>query len=305
MDLRQLRYFAQIADSGNVREAALRLHVAQSALSRHLRALEQELGTALFERHARGVTLTRAGVRLLEHANDILRRIDEARAEIMAEAGSPAGTAAIGTSAAGSRFLYGRLAERIRNQFPGIALSLVEGAPYLLLEGLDTGRLDLAILVNPEPRASLHFDPLITEQVYLIGTQKDRQILDDTGDVADLESLPLVLFPRPSGSRMSFERAAIEAGITLNLVYQVESQDVLKDFIDRGLGLGLLPYSSIHREVDEGRFIAVEIDGLRLTRTLVRRADRPPTLAVETLARLVREEMNALNGAGVMKGAVP
>lgn len=298
MDLRQLQYFLQIADTGSVREAAARVRVAQSALSRHVRSLEDELGVALFERHARGVSLTPAGARLRDRAADILHRVEETRAELMAQGERPTGTASIGTSAATSRLLYGRLAERFHHDYPGVTLSLVEGAPYILLEGLDTGRLDLAILVNPEPRDSLDLQALVTEQVYLIGAPKDRQLDKRRAKIADLAGLPLILFPRPSGSRMYFERTAGLAGISLQLAYEVESQDVLKEFVSRGLGYGLLPHSSMHRELDEGRISATEVAGLALTRTLVRRADHILTPAAAELAALVRKEMKDLVKTG-------
>lgn len=298
MDLRQLQYFLQIADTGSVREAASRVRVAQSALSRHIRALEDELGVALFDRHARGVSLTPAGSRLRERASDILHRVEETRAEVMAEGKRPIGTAAIGTSPATSRLLYGRLAERFHRDYPGVTLSLVEGAPYILLEGLDTGRLDLAILVNPEPRASLEFQPLVTERVYAIGAPKDRRLAKRRAGIADLADLPLILFPRPSGSRMYFERTAAQAGLSLQLAYEVESQDVLKEFVSRGLGYGLLPYSSVQKELEDGRITATEVSGLALTRMLVRRADHILTPAAAELAQLVRREMKALEKAG-------
>lgn len=300
MDLRQLQYFVQIAETGSVREAAARVRVAQSALSRHLRALEGELGVALFDRHPRGVTLTRAGERLLERATDILRRMEEARAEAMAEGALLSGTAAIGSSGGTSRLLYGPLAERFHRDFPAVTLNLIEGAPYLLFEGLDTGRLDLAVMVNPEPRTSLVLEPLGSEQVHLIGAPRDTRLPRRKATVADLAPLPLVLFPRPSGSRMYFERMAADAGIALDLAYEVDSPDVLKEFVARGLGFGLLPYSSMHREVEEGRLSATPVEGLALARTLVRRADHPMTPAVAELARAVREEMGALAGAGVL-----
>lgn len=82
MDLRQLRYFSRVAESGSFREAAARANVAQSALSRHIRALEDELGVLLMERHARGIGLTPDGERLKTRADAILRDVEETRAEL-------------------------------------------------------------------------------------------------------------------------------------------------------------------------------------------------------------------------------
>jgi LysR family transcriptional regulator, nitrogen assimilation regulatory protein len=294
MELRQLRYFVQIADAGSVRGAASRLHIAQSALSRHVAALEDELGVALLERHARGVTPTHAGARLRDRAVSMLSQIEDIRAEIMAEGDAPAGTASIGASAGTSRLLYGRLAEHFTTAYPRIRLTLVEGAPYVLLEGLDTGRVDLAVMVDPEPRASLAFEPLATEQVYLVGTRDDRRLSGGTATVSDLAALPLILLARPAGSRMSIERAGAATGIALNVAHEVDSQDVVKDLIGRGLGFGLLPYSTIDRDVSHKNFAAMPVARLTLTRTLVSRANHAATPAVATLARVIREEFAKL-----------
>lgn len=294
MELRQLRYFVQIADAGSVRTASTRVRIAQSALSRQVTALEDELGVPLLVRHARGVTPTEAGARLRERAVSILSQIEDIRAEIMAEGDAPAGTASIGTSAGTSRLLYGRLVEHFIETYPRIKLNLVEGAPYLLLEGLDTGRIDLAVMVDPEPRASLAFEPLVSEQVYLIGAIDDPRLPAGTSRVADLAELPLILLPRPAGSRMSFERAAAVAGVRLNVAYEVDSQEVIKDLISRGLGFGLLPYSTIERDIAQKIFASIPVEGMTLSRTLVTRADHAATPAVATLAHVIRDEFAQL-----------
>jgi len=86
-----------------------------------------------------------------------------------------------------------------------------------------------------------------------------------TGHGEDLRDLPLVLFPRPAGSRMEFEHAAAAAGFPLSIAHEVQSQDVLRDFVVRGLGYGLLPYSSMRPEQAAKRIKAVAVDGLALT----------------------------------------
>ncbi len=299
MDLRQLRYFVAIAEAGNVRVAADRVRVAQSALSRHVRALEDDLGVRLLDRHARGVSLTAAGEQLNRRAIEILRRVDEMRAEIIAEGEVAAGGVAVGTSPATSRLLYGLLAERVGADLPRVVLDLVEGASHWLLEGLDAGRLDLAIVVNPEPRASLVLEPLVAEQVYLLAAPGDRLVPRGRAAVADLADLALVLFPRPAGSRMAFEHAAAAAGVKLTVAHEVQSQDVLRDFVMRGLGYGLLPYSSMRAELAAGRISAVAVDGLALTRTLVRRIDHPMTPAVAEVADRIRLIVAALAADGI------
>ncbi|MBK17506.1 MAG: hypothetical protein CMM52_01525 [Rhodospirillaceae bacterium] len=297
MDLRQLRYFAAIAECGSFSEASARLRVAQSALSRHTLSLENELGVDLFKRHPRGIDVTPSGSLLLARTKRIMAELEEARTEVMAQAALPSGEAVIGTTSTTSRILYGVLAARFAQEYPNVRLRFVEGVPYLLLEGIDTGDIDLAVMVDPEPRSSLILEPLVTEQEFLVGTQKANMPTPNC-TVENLSGLPLILLPRPAGSRVKLDRMAVEAGVTFDVTHEVANVDVVKDFVERGLGYGVLPYSSITPDVDNGRFQAVPLEGLSITRTLVHRADRTPTPAVIELTKMIHDEIDKMVQAG-------
>ncbi|MPY68961.1 MAG: LysR family transcriptional regulator [Alphaproteobacteria bacterium] len=302
MDLRQLRYFIAIAEYGSFSEAAARLRVAQSALSRQIGALEQELGVALFERHARGVTITPSGTLLVERARRVLDEVAEAQAEVMAQARLPSGEAVIGTTSTTSRMLYGPLAERFTREFPAVHLRFVEGVPYQLLEGLDTGRIDVAVMVDPDPRAGQILEPLVSEQVYLIGPRGAPGMPEAACTIESLRRIPLILLPRPAGSRVRLDHLAAEVGIVLQISHEVANVDVVKDFVARGLGFALLPHSSIMPYVTENRFAAVPLTGVLITRTMVRRAERPPSAAVAVLMDAIRDEMARIIAAGEFGG---
>lgn len=293
MDLRQLRYFAAVAEYGSFSEASNRLRVAQSALSRHTLSLETELGVKLFVRHSRGIDVTPSGSLLLARTKRIMSELEEAQTEVMAQAALPAGEVVIGTTSTTSRILYGPLAARFARDYPNVRPRFVEGVPYLLLEGLDTGDIDLAVMVDPEPRASLTLEPLVTEQEYLIGNNK-LNMPSQSCSIKNLGGLPLILLPRPAGSRVKLDRMAADAGITFDVTHEVANVDVVKDFVERELGYGILPYSSIMPGFDEGRFQATPVEGLTITRTLVHRADHTPSLAVIELSRLVHDEINKM-----------
>src|SRR5690606_20854894 len=179
---------------------------------------------------------TDSGNTLLERVRRIFREVDEARVEVIANARLPAGEVMIGTTSTTSRILYGPLAERFARDYPNIRLRFVEGVPYHLLEGLDTGRIDIAVMVDPETSPSLLLEKLVTEQVYLIGSASTGRMPGGPCGVRALAGLPLILLPRPAGSRVRLDQIAGDIGIALDVRHEVANVDVVKDFVSRGLG---------------------------------------------------------------------
>jgi molybdenum-dependent DNA-binding transcriptional regulator ModE len=127
MDLRQLRYFVAVAERGGFAAAASTLNVAQSALSRHVKELEHELGGKLLERGARGVSVTESGKVLLARGRWLLKTIDDIKAEVRTENGEPSGTVRIGAPSSLADILYAPFAQLFIKQFPRVRLELSEG----------------------------------------------------------------------------------------------------------------------------------------------------------------------------------
>ncbi len=299
MELRQLKYFVEIAAAGSLREASARLHVAQPALTRHLRALEDELGIELCVRHARGIRLTPAGTRFLDHATRIVRQVGDIRSRISEDIDSPAGMAAIGASGAMGRLLFGAVAEKIARDFPRIVLRMVEGGAYTLMAALDARRIDMALMVNPDARAGFTLEPLVTEPVYLIGGASDDRLEAGSIGISALEAFPLATFERVSGPRKIFDRAAAKSGIALNIAYEVESLDVIKDFVRRGLAFALLPHSSILGELRDPKLRAARLEGIGITRALVMREELMEHPVSGAVAQILRDEIETLISGGV------
>lgn len=299
IEVRHLRYFLAVAECGSLRKAAERIYVAQSSLTRSLQTLERDLDVSLFERSARGVRLTSAGQLLLGPAREILHDVDALPMQLGGGSADVGGAVVLGASAGGARLLFGRVAQRIGQEFPRIDLTLIEGLQYSLLEGLDTGRVDLALLVDADVSPRVEVSLLARESAYLIGRRDDLRLPDERCDVKALGELPLVLYPRRTGSRMLLERVARDHGIRLDVPYEVESQDVLRDFVTRGLGFGVLPHSSMVRAVKEFSMLrAIPVIGVDFRRDLARRADRPIRPAVAAVMAAIEAEVARLEVSG-------
>lgn len=299
MNSRQLYVFVQIAEAGNLRKAAARLHIAQSALSRYVRGLEDELGVRLLDRHPHGVSVTPAGAQLLERSRRILRDIEETRSAIIESGDRLAGQVAVGTSTSVSKLLFARLFARARRDFPDIRLKLLENGFYQLLEGLDTRRINLAIMADAEPRSNLTLEPLVRDTLCVFGLPDDNRLPSGNIDLRTLASFPLAVVRRPSGPRVTLERAAARANVALDIAFELDNPDVIKDIVAHRLGYGVLPRCSVLGDAESGKFVMATLREVPLTRQLVRRTDQPENPAVKAIAQAIRDEFSALCDEGV------
>src|SRR5271169_6961539 len=142
MDLKQLEYFRHVAELGSFTRAASFLSVVQPALSRQVRQLEIELGQNLFDRNGRGVVLTDAGTRLLEHTRGILTQIGRARQDLEEERDGDAGHFALGLPPSLGRSVTVALVKAFADQLPRAKLATAEGLSAYILEWLQVGRID-------------------------------------------------------------------------------------------------------------------------------------------------------------------
>lgn len=155
MDLKQLNYYVTIVDEGSISAAAKKLHISQPPLSMQMKLLEQELGTVLFERGIRNITLTDAGELLYERARGILDMVSATRMEIDALGHGLRGTLRLGLiSSANTVQTAARLAD-FREKYPGINFHIYEGNTYQLLNSLKVNQIDLALIRTPFPVAGL------------------------------------------------------------------------------------------------------------------------------------------------------
>jgi LysR family nitrogen assimilation transcriptional regulator len=148
MDLRLLQTFIRIAELGSFGRAAEVLNQTQPTVSRQIAALEQEVGSRLFMRHRHGVSLTQAGVLFRDHAMQALRMLDQARAEITAQAQEPTGTVSLGLPPSLLTVLSGPVVERFASRYPKVLLHVYEAISQGLEQLMLTQEVDLAVLIS-------------------------------------------------------------------------------------------------------------------------------------------------------------
>ncbi|MFD1984244.1 LysR family transcriptional regulator [Mesorhizobium newzealandense] len=175
MDLRQLRYFSKVVESGSFSKAATQLHVAQPALSQHVRHMEEELGLALLHRGPHGVSATEAGTRLMVHAKRILAEFAEINDSVRGAAIAPRGEVRFGLPGTVSELLAAPLIEAARERFPEVRIRIVEAMSGYILEWLKRGEVDLAMIYATSDPRGLAVHHGLSEEICLFAAPVDSR----------------------------------------------------------------------------------------------------------------------------------
>ena len=287
MDLRQLRYFNEVARAQSFRKAARVLNLSQSSLSRRVAELEASLAIRLLSRESRGVSLTVEGQKFHARVDALLQDFEALSVSANLRPRARETIVTLGMPSSVSRLALAQLVSRIKRELNGVLLKFAEGAQYDLLEGLDSGRIDLAIMNSPEPMANYSAETLWTEPLHLVTPSSARRLPKQV-ELADILSDPFVMFPRPSGHRNYLDRAARDVGGRFDVRYEISSTATQKNFARLSLAHCLLPASAIRSDMDG--LAAIPVAGLALRRVLVARTDRRIREEVAAIAELMRLE---------------
>lgn len=169
MDIRQLRALLAVAETGSATKAAEMLRIVQPAVSRHIRLLEEEFGVELFGRERHGMVLTEAGKTLAEYGRRALQELDRARAEIRPASGAISGTASIGLLPSTCELLAAELVASVKHKHPALVVRLTVGYAGNLMQWLEAGDVETALLYDPKSGPGIHIEPLLDERLYLVG----------------------------------------------------------------------------------------------------------------------------------------
>lgn len=289
MDSRQLRYFAAIYERRSLSGAAEAERVAVSALSYHLANLEAEVGAALFERKPRGLQPTAAGERLNTHARAILKAMDAAARDLSSLRDTVSGEVAVGLAYSAVKAIGVELARRVISDYPDLTLILSESLSGTTLLHLTAADVDLALIYNPPQTPILRTTPLLEETMVLVGL---REIIGDTDrpiTVDEVLTLPIILLRQGVSARALLEDAHLLRKLEARARLQLNSVQAIAGSLEAGLGCAIGTRLFMREQIESGVLHWRPIVDPILTRTLhlCDLADRPPTIALETVRGLI------------------
>lgn len=303
MDTRGLRYFQAVAEFGSYSRGAEVLRISQPAVSRQIRALEQELGRLLFVRHSHGVSLTDAGRILLERAQVILRQFDQARDAVRAESLGLSGTVTLALPPAAGTLLAPTLARRFAAAHPNVFLRVVAGFSLYLTEWMVRGRVDLACLHDPVPQPGFAVTPLVREEVFLVGRAGALKPGRGAVSAADLAGLPLILPARPNASRRLLDGWLARRGGRVDVQMEVDDHLIIRAMLREGPWFSLLTQGAFRHERALGGLEAWPLrPRAHWNLALMENPPERRSEAVAAVAALIRPAVRELVRAGAWPG---
>jgi DNA-binding transcriptional LysR family regulator len=265
LEIRQLKAFVVIAETGTFTAAALRVHVTQAAISMQIRQLENEVGAKLFVRAPRHVILTEAGEHLLQRAQQILREHDAAIEEIAELAGAERGRLRIGSaSAMVLTDPLPKILKEIRQQHPQAEISVMSGTSEALVDQILKGELDLAFVSLPVEARGIQTERLSEDQLVAIASPSHRLGKQRTVSAYTLAGEKLILGERGGNTRRLIDQFFAEAGVSLKVAMELSRQAAIKRMVEEDMGVGIVPLQSVREDVEKGRLVRWWIEGAHI-----------------------------------------
>lgn len=308
MEIRQIKYFVAVIDCGSLSRAARQVHVAQSALSKQMSALEDELGVQLFHRSHNGVTPSEAGKVFYEYALGMLKQLVDARAAVSSSPELVSGSIIVALPQSVATLLAMPLLRAVAARYPQVSFHLNEELTGNVMDQLTRGRVDLALFSSLDLPPQVLFSALIEEDFYLIH-RANAPDAPAAGEVSLAQALarPLVFPSQAHGhcTRTLVERAVKERGLAAgDIAMEVNSVHILKSAVEAGIGHTIMPLNLAMREIEDGRLVAHRIaaDGFSRTLGICSCASMPASPLKTLISELIREVVRNMCECGDWPG---
>jgi len=287
MDLRQLEILQAIAETGSFTACGRKLHVSQSAISRQILLLEEELGEPLFLRVGRQVRMTPAAESLVQLGQRVFLDVRETVGAITDRTRDLRGTLRLSGGMTVCLYVFPPLLKRLRRVHPHLDVRLTVATAGRSVQEIRAGRVDAGLLTLPVVESDLVTVPVLREELLLVTTPSHPLARRRKVTPRDLDGQPFVLFEVGSATRKVIDQFFVTEKIEPTIVMDTENVEIIKAMVKTGLGVGIVPYQSVAREVRAGQFFCARIEGHELVREtgwVYARANRVPRVIHELLA---------------------
>lgn len=278
--------FRAVAEAGSFTAAAERLHVSQSAVSRQVKLLEDELGGAVLRRGKTGATLTQAGEVLLRAAHRIDADLRDTLAAIADTHALRRGRLTLAGGMTVCLFILPRVLRRYRRLYKGVDLRVVSGSAETILGLIRSRSVDLGLLTLPIVARDLEVVPVLKEEMVVLCAPRHPLAQERTVDARKLGRYPLVLYEPGSNTRKLLDSYFLELGVPVEVAMETENVEIIKAMVGSGVGVTVVPFTAVAKDVRAGRFAFARLRGRHLVREtgwVYLRGETTPRAVVEML----------------------
>jgi DNA-binding transcriptional LysR family regulator len=287
MDLRQLEILQAIAETGSFTACGRKLHVSQSAISRQILLLEEELGEPLFLRIGRQVRMTPAAESLVQLGQRVFHDVRETVGTITDRTRDLKGTLRLSGGMTVCLYVFPPLLKHLRRVHRHLDVRLTDATAGRSVQEIRGGRVDAGLLTLPVDEPDLVTVPVMREELLLVTPPTHPLARRRRVVPKDLAGQPFILFELGSGTRKVIDHFFASENIEPTIVMDTENVEIIKAMVKTGMGIGIVPYQAVAREVKAGQVFCARIEGYELVREtgwVYARANRVPRMIHELLA---------------------
>ncbi|MBP3041050.1 LysR family transcriptional regulator [Bacillaceae bacterium Marseille-Q3522] len=292
MEYKQLTTFQKAAELLNFTHTAEQLNFAQSSVTAHIKALEDELGVQLFDRLGKSLALTDAGRKLLFYANQILSLTAEAKKAVAVEK-EPSGTLVIGATESLCTYRLPKILATFRQQYPKVHFHFSPGiSDKDILQQLEKGNLDAAILMDADLVPDVFLvEKLKKEAILVVASPSHPLTTKQSVSPEDLFRESLLLTEKNCSYRRRFDHDFFRYGLSPEHIFEFAGVEAMKQCVIAGLGIAVLPEMTVKKEVEEGtiKVLPWQESQLYVHAHLVRHKDKWLSPALAAFMELTRE----------------
>ena len=291
VDLRQLEILRAVADTGSFTAAGHQLHLSQSAVSRQILMLEEELEEQVFLRVGGKIKITAVGTTLLELSRRVFDDIEATRAGIVEGRQTLAGTIRLIGGMTVCLYVFPPLIKEFKRVHPNVEVKVTPAPTPRLVRQLRTGAADLGLVTLPVDDPSLVVEPVLREELLLVASPQHPLARKPHIVPKDLARQPFVLFEAGSNSRRTIEDFFAREQIAPKVVTETENVEIIKALVRVRLGISIIPFQAMAREVSAGQLFCARIAGPSLFRETgwVHIKMTRPSRAVQEMKRILEE----------------
>jgi DNA-binding transcriptional LysR family regulator len=266
MDLRQLEIIRAIADTGSFTAAGEKLHVSQSAISRQILLLEDELGEPVFHRIGRRIRITPAGESLLQLSHRVFQDLQDTVSLISDKRESLRGTIRLVGGMTVCLYVFPVLLSEVRKVHPHLDMKVTVGSAERSIAMLRSGAGDLGLLTLPVEASDLVSVPVLREELLLVTYPAHPLAKKKTISPSDLDKQPFVLFETGSITRRLVEEFFARERIAPEIIMETENVEIIKAMVRSGLGISIIPWQAAVDDVRTKQLFCSRVAGVSLER---------------------------------------